>query len=153
MQSGSKDENKQSFQEKMTYQDMDTNDKVQMLPIKARKIFKKAMKELDAIDLINSDALPLSRPRIRAILRKMKDNLENGMTDYDEKRKLKKLNEPAHKVQKYINGRQAERDLFGMLIKEKQARRAQQERNVEMQKLYDERMMRKRIQYEKMKAR
>ena len=89
----------------MTYQDMDTNDKVKMLPIKARKIFKKAMKELDAIDLINSDALPLSRPRIRAILRKMKDNLENGMTDYDEKRKLKKLNEPAHKVQKYINGR------------------------------------------------
>ena len=63
------------------------------------------MRELDAIDLINSDALPLSRPRIRAILRKMKDNLENGMTDNDEKQKIKKLNEPAKKVQMYINGR------------------------------------------------
>jgi len=48
-------------------------------------------------------------------------------------------------------GKQAERDLFGMLIKEKQIKKAQQERNREMQKLYDERTLRKRLQYEQMK--
>ena len=53
----------------------------------------------------------------------------------------------------YINGRQAERDLFGMLIKEKQAKRAQEERNEEMQKLYEKRMLRKKRQYERMMER
>ena len=32
-------------------------------------IFKKAMKELDSVDLVNSEQLPMSRPRIRAILK------------------------------------------------------------------------------------
>ena len=44
--------------------------------MKARKVFKQAMKELDQIDIVNSHNLPLSRPKIRAILKKMRDNLE-----------------------------------------------------------------------------
>ena len=53
-------------------------DQVRLLPLKARLIFKKAMKELDQVDLINSDQVPMSRPRIRAILKQMKDNIETG---------------------------------------------------------------------------
>lgn len=49
---------------------------VKVLPLKTRKIFKRAMKELDRMDLVNSKEIPLSRPRIRAILQKMKANLE-----------------------------------------------------------------------------
>lgn len=57
---------------------MEPADQVKSLPSKARRIFKKAMKELDQVDLINSDQLPMSRPRIRAILKKMKENVETG---------------------------------------------------------------------------
>ena len=39
------------------------------------------MKELDSVDLVNSSQLPMSRPRIRAILKQMKDNLEQGTLD------------------------------------------------------------------------
>ena len=83
----------------MSYKDMvSVPEKVKLLPLKARKIFKKAMKELDSIDLINSEKLPLSRPKIRAILKQMKDNLENGMSDFDEHKKAKKFNEPAEQI-------------------------------------------------------
>ena len=62
---------------------MEPSEQVKLLPLKARLIFKKAMKELDQVDLINSDQMPMSRQRIRAILKKMKDNVDNG--NYEEK--------------------------------------------------------------------
>ena len=49
---------------------------IKVLPLKARKIFKRAMKELDQIDLADTERVPLSRHRIRTILKMMKDNLE-----------------------------------------------------------------------------
>ena len=54
---------------------------IKVLPLKARKIFKLAMKELDQTELINETEMPLSRPRIRAILKKMRDNLEQTPLD------------------------------------------------------------------------
>ena len=75
------------------------------------------MKELDRVDLVNSESLPLSRPRIRAILKKMKDNLERG--HYEE---ISKPVEIPKKVYLKHAGMQAERELFGMLIKEKHDR-------------------------------
>ena len=54
---------------------LEPSEPVKVLPLKARKVFKQAMKELDQIDIINSHNIPMSRPKIRAILKKMRDNL------------------------------------------------------------------------------
>ena len=39
------------------------------------------MKELDQTELLNETEMPLARPRIRAILKKMKDNLEKSVQE------------------------------------------------------------------------
>ena len=60
---------------------MEPEEPVKVLPLKARKIFKRAMKELDQTELLNETEMPLARPRIRAILKKMKDNLEKSVQE------------------------------------------------------------------------
>ena len=60
---------------------MQPEEPVKVFPLKARKIFKRAMKELDQTELLNETEMPLARPRIRAILKKMKDNLEKSVQE------------------------------------------------------------------------
>ena len=134
----------------------DPVEQVKLLPLKARLIFKKAMKELDSVDLVNSSQLPMSRPRIRAILKQMKDNLEQGA--YPDERSLSKgradkANTPNNERLLQGLGRQAERDLFGMLIREKKQKKLNLEKNEEMRQLYEERMQRKKAQFRQMQAR
>lgn len=111
----------------------DPVDQVKLLPLKARLIFKKAMKELDSVDLVNSDQLPMSRPRIRAILKKMKENLEMGTYGDDRNdSKNDRSYSPSQDMLLPGYGKQAERELFGMLIREKKEKKVRGERNEEM---------------------
>ena len=134
----------------------DPVEQVKLLPLKARMIFKKAMKELDSVDLVNSEQLPMSRPRIRAILKQMKDNLEQGTYAEDnhstQKTRADKSYTPNNDRLLQGLGKQAERDLFGMLIREKKQKKMNREKNLEMRQLYEDRMLRKKMQYEMMKA-
>ena len=64
----------------------------------------------------------MSRPRIRAILKQMKDNLEQGAYAEDQNSPLNRndiAHTPSHERLLQGLGKQAERDLFGMLIREK----------------------------------
>jgi len=93
----------------------------------------------------------MSRPRIRAILKKMKDNLEQGTYSEDKNDSTKdKPYTPTNDRLMEAYGRQAERELFGMLIKEKKEKKLNRERNQEMRQLYEDRMLRKKMQFEQM---
>ena len=88
------------------------------MPIEKRRLFSRVMKEVESLHLDeqNTCDLKIIRPKIRQILKKLKEDFEGDL----EARKAKEREEEiAQNKEKELMAHKLQRKLFGMLWSEK----------------------------------
>ena len=105
--------------------------KIKPFPEKTRKMFKQALVEMEGDKILESDSIPMSRPKIRLLL--------NQINAQEQGEKPIQAKNTKDVLLTGMTGK-AEREMFGKMVIQEREKNAKAKKNQDMKDLFVQRM-------------